>query len=454
MLRTKNIILITATIFFLSACSKRLNLEPQQSVDEEFVFTTDANIKAALRGAYDVVSGSALVGGDLQVYAELLGSDGELFWEGTYPEPREIFNKKILTTNIFVRDTYTEAYRAINICNNILESITNVDNENRDDVKGQALFLRGLMYFELIKLYGLPYSAGNTNSNMGLQLVNVPTRNGEITDANRVQRSTVEQTYQQILNDLTTARSLLNDRIGVYAGKYTAAAVLSRVYLQMGDDENAAKEASEVIENSGAALESDCRKAFNNTSPSKEDIFVMPVTAQHGSNDMWLFWSIPDYGARDGDIDVEQKQLDLFEDDDLRKQGWFYEDDAGIIRSAKWQQQYKFLPFIRLAEMYLTRAECNARMGTSIGDTPENDLNNIIRRRAGLGAIPATVGNIIYERRLELVDEGQKIHDIKRLKGSADGFLYNDNKMVFPFPQREIDAGNGIIVQNPGYVTP
>lgn len=447
----KKIIILILTTGVLVSCGKKLNLNPQQSVDEKLVFTSDKNIKAALQGAYDVVSGSSLVGGDLQLYAELLGANKEISWVGTYQQPREIFRKAMLTNNAYLRDTYTEAYRAINICNNIIEAIDVVNASDRNKIKGQALFIRGLMYFELVKIFAQPYSAGNTTTNPGLQIVTTPTKNGEITAANKVPRSSVEQTYQQIVSDLTTAKPLMSNVIGVYAGKYTAAAVLSRVYLQMGDYQKAAIEANDVIVNSGASLESDCAKAFNNTAPSSEDIYVMPVTAQHGSNSMWLFWSISDYGARDGDVEVEQKQIDLFAANDKRLANWFYIDDNDIYRSAKWQYQYRYLPFIRLAEMYLTRAECNARLGTSLGATPSDDLNNVIRARAGVASVPATVDNIIYERRLELVDEGQKIHDMKRLKQSTDGFAYNDNKLVCPIPQREINAGNGVLVQNAGY---
>lgn len=446
----KKLLILPVLFLLFSSCEKKLNIEPQQNVDEDFVFTTDANIKSALLGAYDIMSGAALVGGDLQLYSELLGADGEISWVGTYQQPREIFRKSMLTTNSFLRDTYTEAYRAINVCNNILAAIDIVNEADRNSVKGQALFLRGLMYFELVKLFAQPYSAGNTSTNLGLQLITVPTINGEVTEANKVPRSTVEQTYAQIVNDLTTAKPLMNEDYGVLAGKYVAAAVLSRVYLQMGEYEKAAEEANDVIENSGATLESDRTKAFNNTAPSSEDIFVMPVTAQHGSNDMWLFWSISDYGARDGDVEVEQKQIDLFSEGDKRL-AWFYVDESDIYRSAKWQYQYRFLPFIRLAEMYLTRAECNARLGTEIGASPDYDLNEVIRAVSGVPPVEATVDNIVYERRLELVDEGQKIHDMKRLKQSADGFAYNDDKLVCPIPQREIDAGNGILKQNPGY---
>lgn len=443
---------ITAIMFTLiiASCSKKLDINPTQSVDQEIVFNSDKNIKSALTGAYDVVSSDALLGGDVQLYSELLGADGEITWVGTYNQPDEIFNKSILTNNSYIRDTYTEGYRAINICNNIIAAIDIVNEEDRDHVKGQALFLRGLVYFELVKLYAHPYSEGNINSNLGLQIITTPTKDGKITEANKVPRSSVADTYQQILDDLTTAKSLLDDEIGSYGGKYVAAAVLSRVYLQMADYPKAAAEANDVIENSGASLEGSYSNAFNNTSPSSEDIYVLPVTAQDGDNDMHLFWSISAYGARDGDIEINQKHIDLYESGDSRL-SLFYTDDDDVYRSGKWKFQYRYLPVIRLAEMYLTRAEANFRMGTSVGATPDHDLNEVIRNRAGLAPVAVTLDNIIYERRLELAHEGQRIHDVKRLKESVDGFPYNDNKLVLPIPLREINAGAGVLEQNPGY---
>ena len=101
--------------------------------------------------------------------------------------------------------------------------------------------------------------------------------------------------------------------------------------------------------------------------------------------------------------------------------------------------------------MYLTRAEANFRLSTNIGDTPENDML-AIRDRAGLAAIPTTLNNITKERHLELAHEGQRIHDVKRLRQSVDGFAYDANKLVLPIPIREINAvGPSILIQNPGY---
>lgn len=446
----KQIIFFSAVVLLAMSCSKKLDINPTQSVPQEFVFDNNANILAALNGAYDVASGGYVLGGELMLYSELLGAGDEITWVGTYNQPREIYNKSILTNNSFVANTWSESYRVINICNNILANISKVNDDDRDRVKGEALFLRGLMYFGLVELYAKPYSAGNVTTNLGLQIITEPTVDGQVTSANLVPRSSVQETYAQILADLIAAKPLLNDEIGVFASKYSAAAILSRVYLQMEDYTRARDEANDVIENSGASLTSTYAGAFNNASPSSEDIFVLPVTAQDGTNDMWLFWSTGDYGARDGDVEVNQEHLDLYDPSDQRLALFWNADD--IYYSGKFRYQYRNLSQVRLAEMILTRAECNERLGTVTGAAPVDDFNTI-HGRAGLGTVgTVTLDEILKERHLELAHEGQRIFDIKRLKETIEGFDYDDNKLVLPIPLREINAvGASILQQNDGY---
>lgn len=440
---------LTAIILLITGCAKQLDILPTQSVDESLVFDTDANIKAALNGAYDLASSGDLIGGNTQMYSELLGAGGEITWVGTFNQPDEIYNKSILTNNSFIRDTYLSGYRLINVCNNIIASIDKVNASDRDAVKGQALFLRGMAYFEMVKLFAKPYSAGNTSTNLGLQIVTTPTINGQVTAANNVPRSSVQQTYDQIIADLTAAKTIIGGDAGEYGSEYAVSAVLSRVYLQTGNYAGARDEANNVIENSGLSLESDYSNAFNNTSASSEDIYVLPVTAQDGSNEMHTYWSILDYGARDGDVEVNQEHIDLYDAADARL-ALFYIDDNDIYRSGKWKFQYKNLPVIRLAEMYLNRAESNFRLNSSVGASADDDID-MIRSRVGLPFINVTLLDILNERRLELAHEGQRIHDIKRLRLAVDGFDYDANELVFPIPLREINASAGVLVQNDGY---
>lgn len=433
---------------FLMACDKELDLLPRQSLAEEVALSSDANVKRVLNGAYDALSSGSLYGGNVFLYSELLGANGEIRWEGTFNQPREVWQKSILTTNSFVTNTWLQSYYTINIANNVLSALNVVNTADQNRVKGEALFIRGSVFFELVKLFAKPYSAGNTNTNLGVPLILTPTR--QIDQSSYVARSTVEQTYTQIIADLTEAENLLPNTNSVFATKSAAATMLSRVYLQMARYAEARDAAHRAITNAtGKSLAATYAGAFNNTSNVPEYIFAMQVTPQDGTNNMHLYWSIPSFGGRDGDVSIQAPHLALYDPLDARR-ALFY-TGAGATRSGKWQLQYRVLPVIRLAELYLTRAEANFRMGTVVGATPLQDVNRT-RQRAGLLPLAVvTLNDILLERRLELAHEGHRIHDIKRLMQSADGFNYDDNRLVFPIPQREVDASGGVIVQNPGY---
>lgn len=100
--------------------------------------------------------------------------------------------------------------------------------------------------------------------------------------------------------------------------------------------------------------------------------------------------------------------------------------------------------------MYLTRAESNFRLGTSVGATPLADIN-LIRTRAKLpAATTVTLASILKERHLELAFEGHMLHDLKRNKANVGSLPYNSPKLILPIPQREIDV-NPKLVQNEGY---
>lgn len=449
----KYIILFSALGIFASGCGKKLEVLPTQSVEEAVVLSNDQGVKNLLNGAYDMISNGALYGGDLFLYSELLASDGELRWEGTFNQPREIWRKDILTTNSYVTASWLAAYRAINATNNILGALEVVNPDDRDRVRGEALFIRGSMYFELVKFFAQPPSTGNAASALGVPIVLEGTRTENVSMERP--RNTVQDVYAQIISDLTESLALLepvgyNDE---YANAAAAAAQLSRLYLQLEDYPNArdfANEAIELAEDMDYSLATSYPALFNNSSNSTEDIFAIQVSANDGANDMHLFWSIPEFGGRDGDVAILSKHMNLYNNSDERK-NLFYEDDAETIRSGKWKLQYRNLPIIRLSELYLTRAEANLRLNTEVGNSPADDIRPI-RTRAGLSTPDdPTLAFILAERKLELAHEGHALHDLKRLKGTSDGFAYNAPKMLLPIPQREINAANGVLIQNEGY---
>nr|MBI1230627.1 RagB/SusD family nutrient uptake outer membrane protein [Cytophagales bacterium] len=452
----QSVSIIVASVLF-SSCGDQLELRPPQNVDQEIALSSDANIKRVLIGAYAELRTVQLYGGRIQLYAELLGANNEIRWEGTFNAPREVYNKSIFTNNSFITDTWLAAYKTINIANNILSVIDTVDEEDQDRVRGEALFIRGVLYFELVRYFALPYSAGNTASNLGVPIVLDPTT--EISEKDYVSRNTVEEVYQQVLADLTLAESLLPPTNGVFAKNYVASAMLSRVYLQMerfGDARDAANRSIISATETGKSLvTSGFMNVFNNDADTSEDLFSIQVNTQDGDNNLHLFYSTPDEGARGGDITILQSHIDLYEAGDQRRNQFSIRADD--FRTDKWRQQFKNVKVIRLAEMYLTRAEANFREGTAIGATPLDDIN-LIRARVSLPVkTTLTLDEILTERKLELAHEGHIIHDVKRTKGAirdninaAISYPYDDPKMVFPIPQREMD-NNENLIQNSGY---
>lgn len=442
------IVLFVSTI----SCNKKLEISPTQSIDETEVFTSDANIKKGLNGAYDAASSGYVLGGDMMLYSELLAANGEIRWDGTYNQPREIYNKAILTNNSYIRDTYSNSYRVINICNNIIANIAVADAADKDRIEGEARFLRGTIYYQLVTLYSKPYSAGNAGTSLGLSLITKPTVKN-ISDSNFVPRSTLQQTYDFILSDLTEAKTLLPADNGIYANAGAASAILSRVYLQIGNYALARDEASAVIDSGLYTLNSTYAAAFNNEENSSEDIFAVQVSSGDGANDMHLFWSVRAEGARSGDVDVLQKHLSNYTDTTADARYNLFYKDGSVWRSGKWRKQYRNISVIRLAEMYLTRAESNFRLSSAVGASPYKDIS-AIRTRAGLSTSEAyiTLENILKERKLELAHEGQAIQDTKRLKLTIEDFPFDSPKLVLPIPISEINAvGPSVLQQNEGY---
>lgn len=455
MLRNICFSLLATGALVLAGCDSMLDLSPSQSIDADRALATPQNVEGAVVGAYDRVSDGDLYGGQIFMGADLVAADpAEVVWTGTFAQPREYWNKALLVDNSFVRDTWLDAYEVINIANNIISAlgVFEDDTDARDRAEGHARFLRGAMYFELVRVFGPAWNAADPNTSLGVPLVLEPTR--AITDADNLTRSTVAAVYQQVISDLTAARDQLGSRDGDLANTYAASAMLSRVYLAQGNYAAAGQEANRVITEGGFSLAETYEAAFNNGAGSPEYVFFMPITDQDGVNELNLF-----YGAREnsgrGDINLTNAYVSLFEEGDERT--IFFEDARGLRRTVKWQGSTAFgvdIPVIRLAEMYLTRAEANLRAGTAVGATPLADVNRI-RERAGLDPLAAvTLDDVLRERRLELDFEGQLLHDLKRTGGTistVNGDLpATASRFVFPIPQREMDA-NPNLVQNDYY---
>lgn len=435
--------------FFMLGCSDDLELSDPNNIGSEIALSTDKNIKTTLIGAYDALSAPAFFGGNTQRNSELLAANAEITFTGTFNDPADIYRKSMITANADATAMWLSAYSTINICNNVLSALERVNAEDRAQVEGEALFLRGLSLFELTLFFAKPYSAGSVTTNLGVPIMSVEDRNSTGNKA----RATVAETYAAIVSDLTRAESLLGaDRKNGKATKASAAAVLSRVYLQTANYTGARDAADRVISSGNYSLTSSVAAAFNGTH-SVEDVFDIPVSSVDGLNTFVTFYSATVNGGR-GDIEIQAPHFLQYEPGDARRSFYYTDPATGDTRTSKWVNRFSSVKVIRLAELYLTRAECNIRLNTSVGAAPLADLNRI-RSRANLSPLAvATIAAALQERRIELAHEGARIHDIKRLGltivEGTNSYPFNSNRLVFPIPQREIDINKGLI-QNEGY---
>ena len=444
----KYIILSLSGFFLVTSCDRQLDVTPEQSIVTDKVISTPENINNILIGTYAITGRADLLGGDVQMYADLLGNSNYLYWYGTYASLRNIYTKSIVSDNAYVRDTWQYAYKAIYQTNVILDNlniVTNADDKNR--IEGEAKFLRAINYFELVRFYGKQYVAGTNNTQLGVPIIldSKIDFSGDLS----VARNTVEEVYTQVIKDLTGAITKLPSDNSYYADVYSAKALLARVYLQKGDYANARTMANDIITNSGKSLVTNFEGAFNTGENTSEDLFAMQVTSQSGINDLNTFYADEIYGGRGGDIAVRDEYVDLFEASDVRGDFFYYNGDGDRL-SAKFKNQFGNVHVIRLAEMYLIRAEANLALSTSVGATPLSDIN-LVRNRAHASSLSAvTQADIMKERSRELGFEGFLIHDIKRTKGNVSALSWSSDRLVFPIPVREMQV-NSKLVQNPGY---
>lgn len=449
MKKAYTLLFILALLVGNFACEDALELNDPNNIGSNIALSTDKNVKTTLVGAYNDLSNGAFFGGNTLRNSELLAANSEVVFSGTFNDVADIYRKTMITANTDVTNLWLTAYSAINITNNVLSALAVVNDADRNQVEGEALFIRGLSYFELILFYGQPYSAGNATTNAGVPILLEEDRNSTAP----VPRATVQEVYDQIISDLTAAAAKLSP--GPVPGKATqeaADAILSRVYLQMGNFAAARDAADRVITSGNYSLRPTVASIFNGASTS-EDIFDIPVSTVDGINNMNTFYASAANGGR-GDIEILPAHLALYEPLDERLNLFYIDAGTGDTRSGKFSNRFASVKVVRLAEMYLTRAECNVRLATSVGDSPLNDVN-LIRNRSGLTDLGSVdLAAVLLERRLELAHEGLRLHDMKRLQQTvvegALTFPYTDAKLVFPIPQREINV-NASLVQNSGY---
>ncbi|MFN2395052.1 MAG: RagB/SusD family nutrient uptake outer membrane protein [Bacteroidales bacterium] len=474
--------LILTALF--TSCDEFLDIEPQLAVSDDAVYGDHDGVINALHGAYALLGGPQLYAGTNIFHSDLLANSGQVEWRGTFIQYEQMNTKNMDPNDGYITGKWSRSYWIIDMVNNVLNNLDVVNENARDRVEGEAKFIRGILYYELVRFYAAPYVAGNPNTHPGVPLILRPTAG--ITDDDYPERAPVTDVYQSIVNDLNDAKQLLAGftNAGDNNGRATAsaaAAFLARIYMTTENWGPAASEADFVIDNFDGydALQNNPRDAFNNDSYTSEDVFmiIQNATSNAGqANDGigTFFASLEGYGR--SDVHIMEMHMDVFEEDDLRATitedpgiiviadvpGMYYigiGTRPGNLMSSKWGKYDANINVIRLAEMILTRAEANLRNGSATGAQPLADIN-AIRDRAGLEALDNIDLDLIWEERYrELCFEGRLLDDLRRFRkeviipdGPEEGTVlsWDSPRMVLPIPQREMDV-NPNLVQNVHY---
>lgn len=449
----KNILTISFVAAAVFGCGDKLEISPLNTVGSAQAVNTSGDVEALVVGAFTAMGGGDVYGGNMQRDADLLGDNGEIAWDGTFVAPGEIWDKNMLITNDQASETWLDTYAAINRANTVLANLDKVTADKKNRVEGEAKFIRGALYFELARIFGKTWTDGNPTQNLAVPLILTPADASSL--STKVKRNTVAEVYAQAIADLQSAETLLPNRNGIFVTNFSASAILSRIYMMQNRYPEAVTASNRVIASGQFALTATFADAFNKTSTAStsrtsngyattEDVFAIQVTSQAGVNNLNTFY---DPTGR-GDIPVEDAHLAIYEAGDARRS--FFQVSGGVRYTRKFQDRFANLSVVRLAEMYLTRAEANLRAGSVTGATPLADVNRI-RTRVGLASLGAvTIADVLKERKAELAFEGHLIHDLKRTQRSVGSLAFSSPKLVFPIPQRETIL-NSELVQNAGY---
>lgn len=486
----------------LSSCvNDWLDVAPSDGTDADAALTSSSDLDAARTGMYKALKGNSsfvdYYGQQFFVYGDVhAGDDYQYNNIGGSNRASFYYDMNYQTASEFNTSTvsWQSPYVVIGRANRIIAAAEGGKLSDAVEAKAkieqyaaESKVLRALAHFDLVRIYGKPYTE-DQGASLGVPLVT-----GVLESNAKPARSTVAEVYTQVVKDLTEAISsnaLATETKPGYVSVWGAKAILSRVYLNMGDYANALSVAEDIIKNSGAALwtRDQYFKAWDASTPNESEfLFRLNVAGSTDNNDLN---SIGNLQQRDGykEMVATKKFVDMLTSDpkDVRnnmflpatapKEVEAYGTNKVFLNKLRGQggnlRNVTIVPIIRLSEVYLTAAECAFRNNDKTKAVEY--LNDLVKNRTTTEASLATVDNItldriLIERRKELIGEGQRYFDAlrnnetitrytseadkgwhKTLSKEAQSFNRDFYKAIAAIPQAEINA-NPNIKQNTGY---
>lgn len=460
------VICISILICLTSACRKFIEVPlPPTETFPGSVYGSDITATSAVTAIYgNMIFDNGLASGNSRSVTFLCGlSADELENYSSWAGQREFYENGLNTNNAAVDGAFWDpAYRYIYAANAVLEGLgrsEGVTSATKTQLEGEALFIRAFCHFYLVNLFGdVPYL---DSTDYQINIVKF--------------RSTRAAVYQRVVADLQAAQSRLSTQYArierVRPNKWAATALLARAYLYTGNWAAAEAQATAVLDQSGDYSLDSLNGVFLKN--SKETIWQLMPNNTQGVNTWdgynFILAAAPVSGDGPNSAVLSKQQLQAFESGDQRRVNWV----DSIIPDGSTEVYYfpykykipngielkEYSMVLRLAELYLLRAEARAQRGNI--NEAKADLD-IIRERAGL--LPTTANTkqelliaIAHERQVELFTEwGHRWLDLKRT-GKANAILgalkaprWQPTDTLYPIPQSE-RAMNQNLTQNPGY---
>lgn len=446
-------------ILTLGSCDSFVDVElPNSQLTAPVVFEDIATANAAMTSIYSNMRDRGMLTGAPSGLSHQLGNYADEFdFYGYSQSSTNYYFMNALTPSLQdMKTLWTDTYNQIYSANAVIygaENSTILSESNKNQLRGEALFVRALLHFYMVNLYGdVPYITTT-----------------DYTINSNVSRMPATAVYNTIKADLSLAVDLLPEAYlstnRVRPNKLAVRAVLARLNLYMGSWDEASNNASAIINATDLyTIEPNINAAFLKTNPSTIWQFSPALSSnntQEGST--FLFTAGPPPMSA-----LTNTLVNSFASGDLRRTHWigsitdgtttwYYPNKYKNMLTEGGSMEYSIV--LRSEEQYLIRAEARAHQGDLIG--AKDDLN-VVRQRAGLSDTPALtdvqiIAAVLDERRLEFFTEyGHRFFDLKRTNSlnSVLGIIkpgWNDTDKLLPLPVSELTLNPNLAPQNPGY---
>lgn len=420
-----------------------LDVESQSAIPEDKAIKDKAGVEKGILGAYTSFQNLGYYGRSYIIFSDLAADNLEHSVDGTAQNYAQVDNNAVLPENDAVSAIWDSGYEGINIANNVIAKVPDMmdmTEAEKNAALGELYFIRAFNHFGLMNWFG------------AIPIKTAPTIGATNLDA---PRDPIAKVYDQIIVDLTFAEQHLGaGAVKSRASKFAATALLARVYLYKGDWANAKAKATSVIQDGGYDLP-DYGDVF--VDESAESIFEIDFTELNRNRIAEYNFPKTLNGRRE--VAPTASILAAYETGDER-----YAASIAFSGVLAYPIKYDDLSLgadnviiLRLAEMYLIRAEAEVKLQGSV--TAIQDDLNVVRSRAKL---PDTSANTLdeltraieRERRVEFAFEGHRWFDLVRTGRAVDVLLTvnNANQTRWPIPLSEIVTNKSSgMEQNPGY---